>query len=146
MQGSPLGDRALSAKDTWGPDNTTYEEAIAWQRLLGLNISITLNIGLSGKNVFWISRRGMVPWMIDACSPDELIVALKNYATENPVNAVGFVSFDADRMRALRQMLDEQRVKDLQYHKPYTVQKTPFESDDAADAVRYATFANLRST
>lgn len=69
----------LEPRDTWAPSGETFEEAVAWARLL--NITVTKpRKGALDEN-FVLTLAGRPPTMIPMCSPPELIDVLRKLAS-----------------------------------------------------------------
>jgi hypothetical protein len=69
----------LEPRDTWAPSGETFEEAVAWARLL--NITVTKpRQGAMAEN-FVLTAPGAIPRMIPICSPTELIDVLRRLAS-----------------------------------------------------------------
>jgi hypothetical protein len=101
---SAFAPNALDPRTIWNNPRggeETYEEAVAWARLLG--VSVTKNTRVKGAEMFVLSTPGdsgpghihvrsmtsayistNVPAMIPICSPAVLIQAIKEYANQTP--------------------------------------------------------------
>jgi hypothetical protein len=72
----------LDPKDVWAPSGEDFSEAVAWARLLG--IQVTKPHGRALAENFIISKPpGHIPRMVPICSPPELIDVLRRFASSS---------------------------------------------------------------
>lgn len=69
----------LEPRDTWAPSGETFEEAVAWARLLSIQVTKPRE-GAMSEN-FVLTMPGAVPRMVPLCSPPELIDVLRSLAS-----------------------------------------------------------------
>lgn len=73
---SPVLDPPLSPQDRWEPTGETYEAAVAWARLLEVDV-IT---GSKEPSVLLLSKPDCTTAVVPRCPPAELIEKIKAYA------------------------------------------------------------------
>lgn len=78
--GGAAGSTPLDARDVWQPTGETYEDPVAWSKLLGVRVMKPAK-STAMKDQFVLLHPKSYPFAIDQCSPRELTHAIKSFAT-----------------------------------------------------------------
>ena len=81
---SMLGDSPLEPNDTWAPAGELYDEAVAWAKLLEVDVTKGRENHQEGfSGTIRISKPGRTVAVVPLCAPDVLIKHIKAYAEGN---------------------------------------------------------------
>ena len=79
-----LGDSPLEPNDTWAPAGELYDEAVAWAKLLEVDVTKGRENHQEGfSGTIRISKPGRTVAVVPLCAPDVLIKHIKAYAEGN---------------------------------------------------------------
>lgn len=78
--GSAAGSKPLEPNDVWAPTGETFEDPVAWGKLLGVRIMKPGSIGPMGEQLVLLHPKSY-PYSIPLCSPTEVTRAVKSFAT-----------------------------------------------------------------
>lgn len=78
----------LNPRDVWQPTGETFEEAVAWARLLGVTVTRS-RPGQTPGDAFMLTMppsatgKTSITSVLGVCSPEELIDAIKRHASSH---------------------------------------------------------------
>lgn len=70
--------KMLDPQSVWAPTGETYEETVAWAKLLGVTVFVSYEKA-PGPTVF-LNKPGCITTSLSACSPADLNAAIRDYA------------------------------------------------------------------